>query len=165
LRADWFPDILCSRMIGIGVAVYNQSEEKEISGQLRLVLGAVGLGLVLLLAIAAMLKPSPSQLGTHQQLGLPPCTFLAIFGIPCPTCGMTTAWADLMHGELFLAFKANTSGVLLAVLAMTASPWLLISAVRGCWLGWKPNGTATAYISTVIIVISLVQWVFRLLGN
>jgi hypothetical protein len=78
---------------------------------------------------------------------------------------MTTAWAYLMHGELLGAFRANSGGALLAFLAMVSVPWLTISAARGRWLGWKPNGKAVAYISTVILVILLVQWGFRLLGN
>jgi hypothetical protein len=143
----------------------HQNQRKEISGQLRLVIGAIGCGLALLLAVAAMLKPSPFQYGTHQQLGLPPCTFLVFFGVPCPTCGMTTAWADLMHGELIQAFRANSGGLLLAIVSMIAAPWLAFSAVRGRWLAWKPNGTAVGYVSTVIIVVLLVQWGFRLLGH
>jgi len=147
------------------MAEYQQSEQKEISGQLRLVLGAIGLGLVCLFVVAAILKPSPCEIGTHQELGLPPCSFLVLFGVPCPTCGMTTAWACLMHGDLSGAFRANIGGVLLAVLAMVAVAWLMTSAVRGRWLGWKPNGKAVAYVSTVIVAITLVQWGFRLLGK
>jgi hypothetical protein len=147
------------------VPEYYQNEGKEISGQLRLLLGAIGLGLVFLLAVAAMLKPSPCQMGTHQQLGLPPCSFLVLFGIPCPTCGMTTAWAYLMHGELIRAFQANIGGVLLAVLSMAAAPWLMISAVRGRWLIWRPNGSVVGYVSGIIIAIALVQWGLRLFGH
>jgi len=147
------------------VPEYHQNERKEIPGQLRLVLGAIGLGLVFLFALAAFLKPSPFQLGTHQQLGLPPCSFLVLFGVPCPTCGMTTAWACLMHGELLRAFQANTGGVLLAVLAMAAVPWSMFSAVRGRWLIWRPDGRSVGYASAVILAITLVQWGFRLLGK
>ena len=147
------------------MAEFYQNEGKVISGQLRLLLGAIGLGLIFLIAVAAMLKPSPFQLGTHQQLGLPPCSFLVLFGVPCPTCGMTTAWAHLMHGELIRAFQANIGGVLLAVLAMAAAPWLMISAARGRWLIWRPNGSVVGYVSGVIIAIALVQWGFRLLGK
>jgi Protein of unknown function (DUF2752) len=147
------------------VAEYTQNEVKEISGQLRLLLGAIGLGLVCLLAVAALLKPSPYLMGTHQQLGLPPCSFLVLFGIPCPTCGMTTAWAYLMHGDLISAFRANCGGVLLAVLAMAAAPWSMISAALGRWFIWRPNGNVIGCASGVIIAITLVQWGFRLLGK
>ena len=147
------------------MAQYHQNQRKEISGQLRVLLGAIGLGLVFLLVLAAMLKPSQFLIGTHEQLGLPPCSFRVLFGIPCPTCGMTTAWACLMHGEFIRALQANTGGVLLAVLAMTAAPWLMFSAVRGRWLIWKPNGTAVGCVSAAILAITLVQWGFRLFGK
>ncbi len=78
---------------------------------------------------------------------------------------MTTAWTDLMHGELIRAFQANSGGVLLAVLAMAAAPWLMVSAARGRWLIWKPNGNVVGYVSAAIIAITLVQWGFRLLGK
>jgi hypothetical protein len=145
------------------VAEYHQNQRKEISGQLRLVLGAVGLGLLFLFAVAAVLKPNPYLMGTHQQLGLPPCSFLMLFGIPCPTCGMTTAWALLMHGEFIRALLANTGGVLLAVLAIAAAPWSMISAVRGRWFLWKPYGEAVGCVSAVILAITLIQWGYRLL--
>ena len=147
------------------MAEYHQNERKEISGRLRVVLGGISLALVFLIAVAAMLKPSPFLIGTHQQLGLPPCSFLVLFGIPCPTCGMTTAWACLMHGEFVRALQANTGGVLLAVLAMAAAPWLMISAVRGRWLISKPSGTAVGCGSAAILAITLVQWGFRLFGK
>jgi hypothetical protein len=156
-RLSFGPIWLCQ-----GVSEYYKSEQNEITGQLRIVLGVLGLGLVFLLAVAAVLKPSPFLIGTHQQLGLPPCSFLVIFGIPCPTCGMTTAWACLMHGEFSTAFQANSGGVLLAILDTIAGPWLVISAIRGRWLCWKPNGAAVACVSTVILTITLVQWAFRL---
>ena len=70
-----------------------------------------------------------------------------------------------MHGEFSKAFQASGGGVLLAFLAVVAAPWLMISAIRGRWLGYKPNGKAMAYISTVVIAILFVQWGFRLLGN
>ena len=78
---------------------------------------------------------------------------------------MTTAWAHLMHGELPRAFQANSGGVLLAVLAMAAAPWLMISAARGRWFIWRPNGNVMGYVSAVIIAVTLVQWGFRLLGK
>ena len=35
-------------------------------------------------------------MGTHQQLGLPPCNFVTLTGYPCPACGMTTSFALLV---------------------------------------------------------------------
>jgi hypothetical protein len=147
------------------VEQHPENEHKEISGRLRLLLCAIGLGLIFLLAVAAALKPDPSLYGTHQQLGLPPCTFLVLFGIPCPTCGMTTAWACLMHAEFFRAFQANAGGALMGLSAMAAVPWLMVSAVRGRWLFCKPGGNAVACVTTIIVAILLVQWALRMAGD
>ena len=53
----------------------------------RICLAVLTAGLVAVLSIAAWLAPDPSGLGTHQQLGLPACTSVAILGIRCPACG------------------------------------------------------------------------------
>jgi hypothetical protein len=131
----------------------------------RLLLVAAALGLMGLLAVAAWLEPSPIGMGTHQQLGLPPCTFWMVFGRPCPTCGMTTSWAHLVRGNVVGAFRANAGGALLAMLAIVAVPWLLASARRGKWIGVLPNGVVAACISTTILVVILIDWVVRLLSG
>jgi len=37
----------------------------------------------------------------------PPCTYRVLFGHPCPTCGMTRAFAALSHGDLDAALRYN----------------------------------------------------------
>src|SRR6185437_2336397 len=66
----------------------------------------VGLALALcgVFAVAIWLKPynndgSPRSMATHRQMGLPPCTFYATCGLPCPSCGMTTSFSLLIHGD------------------------------------------------------------------
>ncbi|MBI5722863.1 MAG: DUF2752 domain-containing protein [Planctomycetes bacterium] len=68
-----------------------------------------------LLAVAAILSPSGLGHGTHTDLKLPACGFLARTGYPCPTCGMTTAFAAMMHGRFGLAFGAQPFGAVLAI--------------------------------------------------
>ena len=50
------------------------------------------------------------------QLPLPRCTFRAITGLPCVTCGATRGAVALLHGDLLAAFWLNP----LAFLAMAA---------------------------------------------
>jgi len=149
----------------IPLANTDETGRTRFSRRRRLRLAAAGIGLLGLLAIAAMLEPSPLGHGTHQQLGLPPCTFWVLFGRPCPTCGMTTAWAHLVRGEWVDAGRANLGGTLLGLLAMVAAPWLLGSAVRGHWLGLSPSGTAAAWVSITILLVTLIDWAFRLLAG
>ena len=68
-----------------------------------------------LLIIAASLIPSGRHLGTHRQLGLPPCGFAMMTGLPCPTCGMTTAFAHAVRGQFIEAIRSQPAGFLLAL--------------------------------------------------
>jgi len=123
----------------------------------------LGLGLLIPLAVAGVLKPDATGHGTHQQLGLPPCTIYHLFGTPCPTCGMTTSWAHLVRGQVVGAVRANLAGTLLGALAILAVPWLLVSTARGRWLGWIPTWDAGAWIVGTIFSLALVEWGVRML--
>jgi len=84
----------------------------------RAMAGGIGLTLLVLLCVSASLAPSPAGHGTHEQLGLPACGFYVSTGLPCPTCGMTTAVSYAAHGELFRSFLTQPMG---AVLGLGAS--------------------------------------------
>ena len=90
-----------------------------LSGRSRFLAATVGGGLLALLVVASQLQPDPRGLGTHQQLGLPPCTFSMLFGQRCPACGMTTSWSLVTHGRLSEALNNHISGTVLAGLALT----------------------------------------------
>ena len=62
----------------------------------------LALGMSLVFGIALWLNPydaegQPRKMETHRQLGLPPCTFYLLTGVPCPSCGMTTSFALLVR--------------------------------------------------------------------
>jgi hypothetical protein len=94
---------------------------------------AVGLGLVF--AVARWLDPyengRPRLMETHLQLGLPPCNFRVLTGLPCPSCGMTTSFALLVRGDLANSLRANAVGTLLALFCLVVIPWGLVSAYLG----------------------------------
>jgi hypothetical protein len=84
---------------------------------------AVAAPIMAVMAVAFWLQPDPRGLGTHEQLHLGACNFLATTGWPCPTCGMTTSFSALAHGQVGFAFRAHPLGpvlvaALLAVWAM-----------------------------------------------
>ncbi|MBT4523937.1 MAG: DUF2752 domain-containing protein, partial [Phycisphaerae bacterium] len=66
----------------------------------------VSIASLALLSIALLLTPSADGIGTHTQLGLPACGWILAADLPCPTCGMTTAWSHTIRGELPSAFMA-----------------------------------------------------------
>ena len=61
----------------------------------RLIAALVAVGAAAPLVLAASLTPAAQGLGTHTALGLPACGWASMSGIPCPSCGMTTAFAEV----------------------------------------------------------------------
>ncbi len=57
--------------------------------------------------VACRLTPDPRGYGTHAQLGLTPCAWRTFYGRPCPSCGLTTAFAHLVRGEWRPAVRAH----------------------------------------------------------
>jgi hypothetical protein len=135
---------------------------ERLSVRLRLILAAAATCLFAPLTTAACLRPDPAGLGTHRQLGLPPCTFVWLFDTRCPSCGMTTSWAHAVRGHWLRAAKTNAGGAVLAAAAMLAGPWLLISAARGAWWIAAPNDRLLAACAVGVVAITLVDWIYRL---
>jgi hypothetical protein len=89
--------------------------------------------MVALFVVAARLHPEGYDHGVHEQLGLPPCGFLVITGLPCPTCGMTTAFANTIHGHLIRAVYAQPAGFILAVLGLVTGIAAFAALLTGRW--------------------------------
>jgi hypothetical protein len=131
--------------------------------RVRLATMVVVAGLVLLFGVAAWLNPYgpdglPMAMGTHKQLGLPECNFVRLTGMPCPSCGMTTSFALLMHGDIAGSLGANAVGTLLAICLLVAIPWSLVGAVRGRWLWVR---TLEPWLLRAVIVftaLALCRW-------
>ena len=101
----------------------------------------LALGLAGVLGTARLLEPDPRGFGTHTQLGLAPCAFARITGRPCPTCGMTTAFA------WFVALI----------------PWLLAGAAWGRPLGSRSLERPLTGLVVAIVALSLLSWTIRLI--
>jgi hypothetical protein len=125
--------------------------------------GLVAVGLLLLagFALAAWLPPDPRGYGTHQQLGLPPCTMIALFNRPCPGCGMTTSFAHFVRGQFGDAARANPAGLLIAVSCAGLVPWSWASAARGRLLGVREPWSAAAMLLASWGCVGLLVWVVR----
>lgn len=124
---------------------------------------ALALGLVGVFAIAAWLDPYDAEgkarrSETHLQLGLPPCTFRSLTGVPCPSCGMTTSFALLMHGDLVNSLRANAVGTLLAVFGLVLIPWSLASLLRGRPLWIVSFDWAATWMVIIFVVLLLARW-------
>jgi hypothetical protein len=127
----------------------------------------LALGLVAVFAIAVWLDPydtqgQPRRMETHRQLGLPPCTFYMVTGLPCPSCGMTTSFALLLHGDVVNSLRANAVGTLLALFWLALIPWSLVSVLRRRLLFISSLEQALTRVILVFLGLLLLRWMIVL---
>ena len=95
-----------------------------------------GHALVLLLcgavvAMAAVLAPTPEAV---SLFGVPIpelCTYRKLFGMPCPGCGLTRSFSFMAHGAFLEALRMNWMGPPFFVLVATQIPYRLFRLTRG----------------------------------
>lgn len=93
---------------------------------MRLLAAAVALGALTMLVIGAYLTPggpTGSGISTHTQLGLQACQFEIRTGIPCPSCGYTTAVSYFAHGNVIASLYTQPMGFVIAAIA-AATVWV-----------------------------------------
>lgn len=70
-----------------------------------------------MLGVGAWLSPDRSGISTHTQLGLAGCQFEVRTGLPCPSCGFTTAVTWFAHGNVLASIYTQPMGFVIALLA------------------------------------------------
>jgi hypothetical protein len=133
------------------------------SRSIRLLLTIIALGLITVFVIAFRLQPDERGFGTHQQLGLPPCTFREFTGVNCPHCGMTTCFANVVRGRFAAAWNANPAGIPLVALFACGIPWCLAVGTSGRWLGTQEPFFYFIVISLGYLTLALLVWGLRIL--
>ena len=129
----------------------------------RGILVAMAVGLVAVFATAWHIVPyaedgTPLRMASHRQLGLPPCTFSEVTGVPCPSCGMTTSFALLVRGDAGNSMRANWVGTLLAIACMLAIPWAFASVLLGRAVFIRSLERALIFAVMSLLVLMFVRW-------
>lgn len=137
-------------------------EVLEARRERRLAMGFAAAGLTVFL-VAAILDPydesgRPRSHGTHRQLGLPACTLKSLTGVGCPSCGMTTSFALLMHGDPAAAWYTNWAGSVIAGLGLLGTAWFVAVAA-----GLPPGRfTADEVVKLTTVVgtgLAVIRWI------
>ena len=128
---------------------------------LRVAAAIVALVPLTLLIIAGNLNPEEQGLGTHQQLGLPPCSLRLLAGIRCPACGMTTSWSYFAKGNWLASANTNAGGFLLALLCIA----MIATAAQVFRRGHLPSPRVQTWLTiggAGVLAMTLVDWIIRL---
>lgn len=129
----------------------------------RVVAAIVVLACGSVLAVAGWLEPAEAGVGTHTQLGLPPCSWNVTMNLPCPTCGYTTAFTNVAHGEYAAAFAGQPSGALLAFATAVFFVGGLVVLVTGAPLGGLLCRFWTMKVTWVVLGMMILGWGYNIL--
>ncbi len=113
------------------------------------------------LVVASLLEADASGVGTHESLGLPPCAMYRTAGVPCMTCGYTTAFTHAAHGRLVTAFMTQPAAAMLAlVFAMLTivAAWALIKGVSLAPLARRLLRPLTAWSAGAVFIVA---WIYK----
>ncbi|WP_165063553.1 DUF2752 domain-containing protein [Paludisphaera rhizosphaerae] len=138
---------------------------RPLSQPVRWSFAALAVGLMVMLAIGRSLKPDPRGYGSHERLGLAPCSYLASTGRFCPFCGATTAVAETTRGRLVRAWRANPAGALLGVLAGPLVVWLMLGVWTRLPIGFRSPGTPLVGLLFLLVLVGSAFWLMRFLDG
>lgn len=128
----------------------------------RVVAAVVCAGALAGLVVAAMLRPDPSGMGTHEQLGMAPCGWIRMYNVPCPACGMTTSYAHFARGSVFSAVIVQPAGAMLALLT-AVSFWVGgYIAVTGKPVFSLMRGVSGGYIVLGLGLLVVAAWGYKM---
>jgi hypothetical protein len=114
------------------------------------------------LVTAVVLEPRPGGHGTEPAI-IAECNYRARTGRPCLSCGMTTAFVNMVRARPVTALEANPAGVFLFLLTAAAPFWL----VHAGWTRRDPfrfvHGRRGRFILPALAVCVVGVWVIRTL--
>jgi hypothetical protein len=86
---------------------------------------------------------------------------MTVTGYPCPACGMTTCFAHFVRLEWIQASRANSGGILLAIVCSIALVWSLVSAIRG--VSWLTDDylEVLSILSLIVLGVVVANWIVR----
>jgi hypothetical protein len=116
----------------------------------------------LVLLIGRLLHPAPGRVGTHQQLGLPPCAFLHLTGIPCPGCGLTTSVAHAVRLHFFESVVTQPFGFVVFLTASLSIPVSIYLVYRNIPYSKLANFRGKNFVISLLIALFLFSWLFKI---
>lgn len=116
-----------------------------------------------LLMIATFLEPSPTGLGTHTQLTSTPCGWILTMNMPCPTCGMTTAFAHAANGNLLRSFLTQPLGCILSVATAAALLVGVYVAATGSRLGSIFGRMWGRRMAWILAALATAAWIYKVM--
>lgn len=108
-----------------------------------------------LLALASPARPLPFEV----------CAFHLITGLPCPTCGMTRALCQALHGDWVRSVASHPAGLIVAAWLVGWMVWSAAEAYRGRMLLEPLRSRLANLLLAAGITVAAAFWVAQLIGR
>lgn len=139
------------------------SEKNEASWATRFAYVFYMLIFAAMIVVAIRLTPSSTGVGTHEQLGFPACGFLTLTGWPCPSCGLTTSFTHLVHGNVVQAAIVQPFGICLFISLAYLFVYSLWAFAVARPLSALTESVAFERVQLILLAVLLVSWVYNIL--
>jgi hypothetical protein len=127
-------------------------------------LALIPLGFAAVVVLGVLVEPDPRGFGTHEKLGFAPCRFLALTGLPCPGCGVTTSIAHAARLDVAGALAAQPFGLVVVVLLPVVAVVAVVLHVRGRDLGQVVRTARLGWWIAGVGVLALGGWIWKALA-
>jgi hypothetical protein len=87
---------------------------------------------------------------------LGPCGLKQKYGLPCPTCGMTTSVMAFSQGKIFESFYIQPAAALLCCVLVVAAFLALFTAVFGVYFGFVKRFFTEVKIRHLILALIII---------
>ena len=87
---------------------------------------------------------------------LTPCGIKQNYGIPCPTCGMTTATLAFVKGHIFQAFYIQPAAAFLWCILCAAAFFAFLTAVPGIYFRFMKRFFNEVTLKRAILLVVIV---------
>ena len=141
----------------------SSSTDARVGVPQRLLAGGLSVGAGTVLGLSASMSPSEAGHGTHEQIGLPACSWAQALDAPCVTCGMTTAFAHAADGNLLDSLLTQPMGMLLAVGTAAGFWFALYVALTGSRAGVMALALLRPRSLWILAGLAGAAWVYKLM--
>jgi len=118
----------------------------------RAIAGLVLSALVVLFGLLWLAANDKINIG----LLLGPCGFKQKYGLPCPTCGMTTSALAFAQGKIFESFYIQPAAALLCSIGAVVAFWAFLIAVFGIYFGFLERFFAEVKVKHIILALIII---------
>ncbi len=131
------------------------------SRQQRLVAGLVFLGIIAVFAFLWLSAKGIINIG----LLFGPCGFKQRYGLPCPTCGITTSAIAFASGQVLKAFYIQPAGAFFCCIMVVSAFFALFTTVFGVYFVFLKrffDEVKAKYIILALVIIIAAGWIVTL---